>query len=80
MKELNFLDSAENTKKVRKYFFIILGVLLVIDPFVPKHIELPWEGVPFFYAVYGYAACVSLIFVAKALRFIVKRDKDYYQK
>ncbi len=80
MKELSFLDSVENRKKVRKYFFISLGVLLIIDPFVHKHAEFPWEGAPFFYALYGYAACVSLIFVAKVLRVIVKRDKDYYQK
>ena len=78
MKELSFLDSSENIKKVRKYFFIAVGVVLVIDPFIHKHIEFPWEGAPFFYAVYGYVACVSLIFIAKVLRFIVKRDKDYY--
>jgi hypothetical protein len=80
MKELSFLDSSENIKKVRKYFFVALGVLLIIDPFIHKHTEFPWEGAPFFYAVYGYAACVSLIFIAKALRFIVKRNKDYYSK
>jgi len=80
MKELNFLDSAENRKKVRKYFYIFLGILLAIDPFIHKHVELPWEGSPFFYAVYGYAACVSLIFIAKGLRLIVKRREDYYRK
>lgn len=80
MKELSFLDSSENIKKVRKYFFIALGILLVIDPFIHKHIEFPWERAPFFYAIYGYVACVSLIFIAKVLRFIVKRDKDYYLK
>jgi len=80
MKELCFLDSSESKKKIRKYFFIVLGVLLAIDPFIHKHVEFPWEGAPFFYAVYGFAACVSLIFVAKVLRFIVQRDKDYYLK
>lgn len=80
MKELRFLDSPANRRKVRKYFFISLGVLLAVDPFIHKHVEFPWEGAPFFYAVYGYAACVSLIFVAKLLRIIVKRDKDYYHK
>ena len=80
MKELNFLDSAESAKKVRKYFYIVLGVLLIIDPFIHKHVEFPWEGAPFFYAVYGYAACVSLIFIAKGLRLIVKRNEDYYRK
>lgn len=80
MKELSFLDSSANRRKVRKYFFISLGILLCIDLLVHKHTEFSWEGVPFFYAVYGYTACVALIFVAKILRFFVKRDKDYYQK
>lgn len=80
MKELSFLDSPENNKKVRKYFFIALGILLAIDPFIHKHVEFPWEGAPAFYAVYGFTACVSLIFIAKILRFLVKRGEDYYQK
>lgn len=80
MKELSFLDSSKNKKKARKYFFIMLGFLLAMDPFIHKHVEFPWEGAPFFYAVYGFAACVSLFFVAKVLRFIVQRDKDYYLK
>ena len=80
MKELRFLDSSENRKKVRRYFFISLGILLILDPFIHKHAEFPWESVPAFYAVYGYAACVSLIFIAKGLRRLVKRDEDYYQK
>jgi hypothetical protein len=80
MKELSFLDAPENRKKVRKYFFMALGILLLIEPFIHKHSEFPWEGAPFFYAVYGYAACVSLIFIAKVLRLVVQRDKDYYRK
>ena len=80
MKELSFLDKPENRKRVIRYFFAALGVLLVIDFFIPKHAEFPWEGAPVFYAVYGFAACVSLIFIAKLLRFLVKRDEDYYNK
>jgi len=80
MKELSFLDSPENRQKVRRYFFVLLAVLLVIDFFIHKHAEFPWEGAPEFYAVYGFTACVSLIFIAKLLRFFVKRGEDYYKK
>jgi hypothetical protein len=31
-----------------------------------------------FFAVYGFISCVSLIFIAKALRLLVKRKEDYY--
>jgi len=77
-KEITFLDSAENRIKVRKYFYIFLCVLLIIDFFIPKHGYFPWETAPEFFAVYGFIACVSLIFIAKALRFLVKRKEDYY--
>ena len=80
MKALNFLDKPKNRKRVLRYFFLSLALLLVIDFFIHKHAEFPWEAAPVFYAVYGFTACVSLIFIAKLLRFLVKRDEDYYKK
>ncbi len=77
-KELTFLDSEENQLKVRKYFYVSLVVLLIIDFFLHKHVHFSWENAPCFYAVYGFIACVSLIFVAKLLRLLVKRGEDYY--
>lgn len=77
-KELAFLDSEKNRATVRKYFYVFLVILLAIDFFIPKHGHFSWENAPCFYAVYGFIGCVSLIFVAKALRKIVKRKEDYY--
>lgn len=77
-KELTFMDSRGNQERVRRYFYIVLIILLAIDPFIAKHVHFPWEQVPAFYAVYGFIACVSLIFVAKLLRLLVKRKEDYY--
>ncbi len=77
-KELTFLDSAKNRLRVRRYFYISLFILLVLDLFIPKHGHFAWENAPSFYAVYGFIACVSLIFVAKILRLLVKRKEDYY--
>ena len=77
-KELSFLDSTKNKARVRNYFYISLLILLAIDLIVHKHGHFPWEEVPEFFAVYGFIGCVSLIFVAKALRLLVKRKEDYY--
>lgn len=77
-KELTFLDSTENRARVRKGFYISLVLLLVVDFFVAKHGHFSWEEAPGFYAVYGFIACVTLIFIAKALRWLVKRKEDYY--
>ena len=76
--ELTFLDSPKNRRRVRKYFYISLVLLLAIDLFIPKHGHFAWEEAPFFFAAYGFIGCVSLIFIAKVLRFLVKRKEDYY--
>jgi uncharacterized PurR-regulated membrane protein YhhQ (DUF165 family) len=80
MKELDFFDKPKNRKGVLRYFFLSLVLLILIDFFIHKHVEFPWEAAPAFYAVYGFTACVSLIFIAKLLRYFVKRDEDYYNK
>ena len=77
-KELTFLDSPKNRWRVQKYFYISLLVLLLVDFFIHKHGHFSWESAPCFYAVYGFIACVSLIFIAKLLRLLVKRKEDYY--
>jgi hypothetical protein len=76
--ELTFLDSPQNRRRARKYFYILLVLLLAIDLFIPKHGHFAWEEAPFFFAAYGFIGCVSLIFVAKLLRLLVKRKENYY--
>lgn len=77
-KEITFLDSAENQSKVRRFFYLILCLLLILDFFIVKQGHFAWETTPEFFAVYGFIACVGLIFIAKALRWLVKRKEDYY--
>ena len=73
IREVKIFDSRKNRERVIRYFYIALIVLLVIDFFTPKHGLFPWEEAPGFYAVYGFIGCVSLIFIAKGLRLLVKR-------
>lgn len=77
-REIRVFDNPKNVKRFLIGFFVVLGLLLVADLFVEKHPDFPWEGVPAFFAVYGFSAYVLLIFVAKLWRRIVKRDEDYY--
>jgi len=72
-------DKPKKLKMFLGVFYAALGMLVVIDFFVPKHPYFPWESYPSFYAVYGFIACVILVLVAKyALRSCVMRDEDYY--
>ncbi len=79
-RELKIFDKHKNVQRFLYSFYIALLVLLIIDLFIHKHAGFPWEGAPEFYAVYGFIACVSLIFIAKLLRKIVRRNEDYYDK
>ena len=77
-KEITFLDSADTRIKIRRYFYLALCILLIVEFFITKHGHFPWETSPAFFAVYGFIACVGLIFIARVLRLLVKRKEDYY--
>ncbi|MFA6010642.1 MAG: hypothetical protein WC799_11720 [Desulfobacteraceae bacterium] len=49
-------------------FFVILGVLLILDFMIHKHETISIGNVPEFYAVYGFVSAAALVFGAKALR------------
>jgi hypothetical protein len=77
-KELKIFDKHKNVQRLLYIFYSSLLVLLIIDFFIHKHGEFPWEAAPDFYAVYGFVSCVALIFIAKLLRKIVRRKENYY--
>ena len=78
-KELDIFDKPKNVKRFLGIFYLSLVVLLIIDFFIHKHGEFPWEDAPNFFAVYGFVSCVLLIFIAKVLRIFIKRDENYYE-
>jgi len=79
-KELRIFDDPKHVKRFLLVFYGCLLALLCIDPFIHKHGEFPWEDAPEFFAAYGFVSCVLLIFVARILRRLVKRDENYYDK
>jgi len=75
-----WLDRRENVNKVYWAVWIVCGVLLLIDPLIHKHEEFgfaEWFG---FFGFFGFVACVGLVLTAKALRKILKRPEDYYER
>lgn len=78
-KEIDFFDRPKNVKRFLGLFYLSLLLLVVVDFFIPKHPDFPWERFPSFYATYGFIACVGLVLAAKyILRILVKRGEDYY--
>jgi len=93
-RELKIFDNPANVKRLLYVFYGILVLLIVLDLLLGGHAEgghavgghavgdehgFPCENMPAFFAVYGFVSYVTLIFVAKGLRLLIKRDEDYYE-
>jgi len=79
-KELTIFDNPKNVRRLRTGFFVALALVLVAESFVEMHGVFAVEHFYGFYAVYGFISYVLLIFVAKALRKIIMRKEDYYDR
>jgi len=77
-KELDIFDKPENIRIIKLIFLTGLVVLFLIDFVTHRHAKFSIEGIPAFYALYGFVACVTLVLIAKGLRKIVMRGEDYY--
>jgi hypothetical protein len=76
----DFFDKPENIGKLLKVFYALCVVLVVVDLVVHRHIYHSWENIPAFYAIYGFVGCVALVVVAKAMRKVLMKEEDYYDK
>ena len=71
-------DNPRNVSRLLLGFYIICGGLFLADFIAHRHIVHSWEGIPGFYALYGFVACVVLVLIAKEMRKLVMRKEDYY--
>jgi hypothetical protein len=75
-----WLDDMRNVDKLVYALYVVCAGLLLIDLFVPKHGPFAIEHWFGFYGIYGFVACVGLVLAARALRVIVMRPEDYYDR
>jgi len=78
--KIAFFDDPKNVMWILRIFYAICILLVVADFIVHRHIYVSFEEIPAFYALYGFVACVVLVVIAKAMRKLVMRDEDYYDK
>ena len=86
----HLFDKPRNVRLVLRVLFAICALVFLIDiadlilhwlgVVDLRHTERSWEGWPGFYPIYGFVACVALVLIAKALRKILMRDEDYYDR
>lgn len=75
-----FFDSPGRVKGVIVFLMVLCAGLFIGDLFVPKdHLHYAVEGYFGFYCVYGFIACVLLVFVSRyILRPLVMKKEDFY--
>jgi hypothetical protein len=65
-------------RKLWIVFAIVLVILVLLDFVVAHHAHFGIDGTFGFGAWYGFASCVALVVLAKALGFFLKRPDTYY--
>ena len=76
----HWLDRPANVTLLYRAMWIA-GVLLLLVDFLPhKHEAFGFAAAFGFYAVYGFVGIVVLVLGAKALRRVVMRREDYYER
>lgn len=79
MSKKHFWDDENRVKKFLNLFYLVCVGLILVDFFIHRHGHISVEQWPGFYAVYGFVACVLLVFIAKhILRPLVMKEEDYY--
>ncbi|MFZ1640032.1 MAG: hypothetical protein WAV07_01060 [Candidatus Contendobacter sp.] len=77
----DWLDDRRNVNKLIGILVAVCVALVIVDAFHHKHVHLAFEeSFPVFYGVYGFLAYCVIVLSAKALRRLLKRDEDYYDR
>jgi len=74
----HIFDNPRNVSRLLLGLYIICLGLFIADFIVHRHVIHAWEHFPGFYAIYGFVACVILVFIAKIMRKALMRKEDYY--
>ena len=76
----HMFDNPRNVKRVIYALLAVSGLSFVLDFFISRYVDHPWESLFGFYAFYGFVACVFLVLIAKEMRKFIMRKEDYYDE
>lgn len=77
--ENGWADRPEVRRWIRFALYSICLLLLLLEFFIHRHTEVWLEKLPAFYSLYGFAALIVAVSLAKILRRMVGREEDYYK-
>ena len=67
-------------KRLLRGLYAVCFALFAVDLVMHRHAVFEMEHLVGFYAVYGFAACVLLVLIAKQMRKLLMRREDYYDR
>lgn len=76
----HIFDNPRNVTLVIIALHVVCAISLAAELIVHRHVDMPWEQLFGFYAIYGFVACVLLVLIAKELRKILMRPENYYDE
>jgi hypothetical protein len=77
---MRWLDQPQNVSKLYWALWIACGLLLLVEPLIHKHGEVAVEDWFGFHGWFSFVGCVVLVLLALALRRILMRPEDYYER
>jgi len=76
----HWLDEPRHIRILWRGFLAVLALTVVAELVVTLHPHFEVESVFGFSAWFGFAACVTMIVVAKGLAVLLKRPDSYYRE
>ena len=70
-------------RNARLIFWALVGICLALlgaELFYEHHAYFEVDGLPGFYAVFGFIAFVFIVYAGKGLRRLIMRNEDYYDR
>lgn len=74
----HWLARPENIRLLWRGFWVVLGLTVAAQFFIPVKGHFGIDGWFGFGAVFGFFSCLAMVLVAKALGYSLKREEDYY--
>ena len=75
-----FLDKKENVRIIYLSTWLVGLILILCDLIIHRHDDASFAEFFGFYGIYGFLGCVILVLMAKAIRKLVMRSEDYYDR
>ena len=70
------------TKAMKRISYAALILIILIDFFIPRHaIHFFGDGIPGFWSLFGFIACVLIILISKFIGHLgIMQDENYYNE